>query len=75
VSMIATTILAGMLREVEPHVLILAAGTRIAVPPDLSTKEVPIGSTVLVTVTRNLRGEWIARQIEHEPRWNGRGRT
>jgi hypothetical protein len=69
-----TAVLAGMLREVEPHAIILAAGTRIAVPPDLSAKDVPIGSSVLVTVTRTERGEWTARQIEHEPRRNGRGR-
>ena len=54
--------------------IILAAGTRIALPPDLSAKDVPEGSSVLVTVTRGERGEWTARQIEHEPRRNGRGR-
>ena len=43
-SMIATTILAGMLREVEPHALILAAGTRIALPHDLSAKDRPWGT-------------------------------
>ena len=68
------TVLAGMLREVQPHAIILAAGTRIALPPDLSAKDVPVGSRVLVTVTRTERGEWTARQIEHEPRRNGRGR-
>jgi hypothetical protein len=69
-----TTVLAGMLREVQPHAIILAAGTRIAVPPDLSAQDVPVGSSVLITVTRSERGEWTARQIEHEPRRNGRGR-
>jgi hypothetical protein len=74
VSMSAATVLAGMLREVQPHAIILAAGTRIALPPDLSAKDVPEGSSVLVTVTRSERGEWTARQIEHEPQRNGRGR-
>jgi hypothetical protein len=41
VSMSAATILAGILREVQPHAIILAAGTRIALPPDLSAKDVP----------------------------------
>ena len=50
------------------------SGTRIALPPDLSAKDVPVGSSVLVTVTRTERGEWTARRIEHEPRRNGRGR-
>src|SRR6266478_4131831 len=50
-----------------------AAGTPL--PHDLSAKDVPVGSSVLVTVTRTERGEWIAQQIEHEPRRNGRGRT
>ena len=53
---------------------VLAAGTRIAVPPDLSAQDVPVGSSVLITVARSERGEWTARQIEHEPRRNGRGR-
>ena len=69
-----TTLIAGVLREAQPHAIILAAGTRIAVPPDLSTEGVPVGSSVLVTVTRSERGEWTARQIEYEPRRNGRGR-
>ena len=73
--MSATRFLAGMLREVQPYAIILAAGTRIALPHDLSAKDVPVGSSVLVTVTRTERGEWIAQQIEHEPRRNGRGRT
>jgi hypothetical protein len=73
-AMTYTTILGGMLREVQPHAIILAAGTRIALPPDLSAKDVPVGSSVLVTVTPSERGEWIARQIEHEPRRNGQGR-
>ena len=68
-----TTILAGCLREVQPEAMILAAGTRIALPPDLSAKDVPVGASVLVTVTRS-RGEWTARRIEHEPRRNGRGK-
>ena len=63
-----------VLREAQPHALILAAGTRIALPPDLSAQDVPIGSSVLVTVVRTERGEWTARRIEHEPRRNGRGR-
>jgi hypothetical protein len=67
-----TTLLTGILREVQPHAIILAAGTRIAHPPDLSAKDVPVGSSVLVTVTRKERGEWTARRIEHEPRRNGR---
>jgi hypothetical protein len=54
--MSAATILAGMLREVQPHAIILAAGTRIALPPDLSAKDVPEGSSVLVTMTRSERG-------------------
>ena len=69
-----TTVLGGILREVHRHTIILAAGTRIVVPPDLSTQDVPVGSSVLVTVTRSERGEWTARQIEHEPRRNGRGK-
>jgi hypothetical protein len=69
-----TTILAGTLREIHRHTLILGAGTRIAVPPDLSTEDLSIGASVLVTVTRSERGEWTARQIEYEPRRNGRGR-
>jgi hypothetical protein len=64
----------GILREVQPHALILAAGTRIALQPDLSAKDVPVGSSVLVTVTRSERGDRTARRIEHEPRRNGRGR-
>jgi hypothetical protein len=44
VSMSAATVLAGMLRGVQPHAIILAAGTRIALPPDLSAKDVPEGS-------------------------------
>jgi len=54
--------------------IILAAGTRIALPPDLSAQDVPEGSSVLVTMTRSERGAWTARQIEHEPRRNGRGK-
>jgi len=69
-----TAVIAGMLREVQPHAIILAAGTRITIPPDLSTQAVPVGSSVLVTVTRTERGEWTARRIEHESRRNGRGR-
>jgi hypothetical protein len=72
--MSAATVLAGMLRGVQPHAIILAAGTRIALPPDLSAKDVPEGSSVLVTVTRSERGEWTAREIEHELRRNGRGK-
>jgi hypothetical protein len=34
--MSATTILAGILREAQRDTIILAAGTRIAVPPDQS---------------------------------------
>lgn len=72
---LTTMILAGLLREVQPQTLILAAGTRITIPPNLSTQDVPIGSNVLVTeVTRSERGEWTARQIEHERRRNARGR-
>ena len=67
-------VLGGMLSEVQPHAIILAAGTRITIPPDLSAKDVPIGSSVLVTVTRTERGEWTAKRIEPEPRRNGRGR-
>jgi len=74
VSMSATTILAGILRKVQPEAIMLAAGTRIALPPDLSAKDVPVGASVLVTVTRSERGEWTARRIEHESRRNGRGR-
>ncbi len=69
-----TTVLAGILREVHRHAIILAAGTRITVPPDLSTQDVPIGSSVLVTVARSEGEEWTARRIEYEPRRNGRGR-
>ena len=69
-----TTILAGILREAQRDTIILAAGTRITIPPDLSTQAVPVGSSVLVTVTRTERGEWTARRIEHESRRNGRGR-
>jgi hypothetical protein len=69
-----TTILAGILREAQRDTIILAAGTRIALPPDLLAKDVPVGSSVLVSVTRTERGEWIARRIEHESRRNGRGR-
>jgi hypothetical protein len=69
-----TTILGGMLREVQPHAIVLAAGTRIALAPDPSAKDVPVGSSVLVTVMRTERGEWIATQIEHEPRKHGQGR-
>jgi hypothetical protein len=39
-----TTILTGCLCEVQPEAVILAAGTRIALPPDLSAKDVPEGS-------------------------------
>jgi hypothetical protein len=43
--MSAATVLAGMLRGVQPHaIILLAAGTRIALPPDLSAKDVPEGS-------------------------------
>jgi len=70
----ATTVLAGILREVHRHALVLAAGTRITVPPDLSTEGVTVGASVLVTVTRNERGQWIAKRIEHEPRRNSWGR-
>jgi hypothetical protein len=69
-----TTVLGGIHREVHRQAIILAAGTRIVVPPDLSTQDVPVGSSVLVTVTRTERGEWTATRIEHEPRRNGRGR-
>jgi hypothetical protein len=47
------TLIAGVLREAQPHAIILAAGTRIALPPDLSAKDLPVGSSVLVTVTRS----------------------
>ena len=67
------TILAGILREVRRDRITLAAGTRIVVPPNVSTQDVPVGSCVQVMVTRNERGEWIARQIEHEPRRQSRG--
>lgn len=70
----STAILAGILSGVQPHAIILAAGTRIALQPDLSTEGVPVGSSVLVTVTRSEGGRWTARRIEHEPRRNGRGR-
>jgi hypothetical protein len=80
----ATAVIVGLLREVHRHAsqgdrprtgfLILGAGTRITIPPDLSAESIPIGASVLVTVTRSERGEWIARRIEHEPRRNGRGR-
>jgi hypothetical protein len=69
-----TTVLAGMLSDVQPRAIILAAGTRIALPPDLSARDVPVGSSVLVTMTRSERGEWTARQIEHQPRRKGQGR-
>jgi hypothetical protein len=69
-----TTILAGILLEAQRDVIILAGGTCIALPPDLSAKDVPVGSSVLVTVTRTERGQWTARRIEHEPRRNRRGR-
>ena len=69
-----TTVLGGMLAKFSRTLSSSAAGTRIALPPDLSAEDVPVGSSVLVTVTRSERGEWIARQIEHEPRRNGRGR-
>ena len=39
-----TTILAGILCEAQRDAMILAAGTRIALPPDLSAKDVPVGS-------------------------------
>jgi hypothetical protein len=68
------TILAGILREVRRDRITLAAGTSIVVPPNVLTQDVPAGSTVRVMVTRSERGEWIAREIEHEPRRNGRGR-
>jgi hypothetical protein len=55
------------------NTLILAAGTRITIPPDLLAEDIPIGASLRVTVTRSERGEWIARRIEHEPRRNGRG--
>ncbi len=50
-----TTILTGCLCEVRPEAVILAAGTRIALPPALSTAGVPVGSSVLVKVTRGAR--------------------
>ena len=68
------TTLAGIVREAQPHALILAAGLRIALPPVLSTGDVPVGSSVLVPVTRGERGEWTAREIEHELRKNERGK-
>jgi hypothetical protein len=70
-----TTILAGILHEVRRDRITVAAGTSIAVPPNVLTQDVPVGSTVRVIVTRSERGEWVAREIEHEPRRNGRGRT
>jgi len=50
-----TTILTGCLCEVQPEAVILAAGTRIALPPALSTVGVSAGSNVLVKVTRCAR--------------------
>lgn len=35
------------------------------------TQDVPVGSTVRMTVTRSEPGEWTAKLIEHEPRRNG----
>jgi hypothetical protein len=70
--MSATTILTAFSAKSQPHALILAAGTRIALQPDLSAKDGPV--SVLVTVTRSERGDRTARRIEHEPRRNGRGR-
>jgi hypothetical protein len=69
-----TTLIAGILREVHRHSLILGVGTRITIPPDLSTPDIPLGASVLVTVTRSERGEWTARRSQHEPRRNGRGK-
>lgn len=71
--MSGTTVLAGILREVHRHAITLGADTRITVPSDLSTQDLPVGASVLVTVTRSETGEWTARQIEHEPRRNSRG--
>jgi len=68
-----TTILAGLPARSPPEAIILAAGTRIAAPPALSTEGVPVGSSVLVTVTRGERRERTAREIEHEPRGTGEG--
>jgi hypothetical protein len=68
------TVLAGILREVQRDRITLAAGTQIIIPPSVSTQDVPVGACVRVMVTRSERGEWTARQIEHEPRRNGRGR-
>ena len=67
------TVLAGILREVHRDRIILAAGTRVLIPPGVSTEGVPVGASVLVTVTRSERGEWVAREIEHEPRRNSWG--
>ena len=68
-----TTILIGFLREVRRNAIVLGAGTRVTIPPDLSTKDLAVGASVLVTVTRSERGEWTERRIEHEPRRNSWG--
>ncbi len=68
-----TTVLAGILREVHRDTIVLAAGRRITIPPNLSRQDVPVGSSARVTVTRSERGEWTARRIEHEPRQNSWG--
>jgi hypothetical protein len=60
----------GPAGEVRRHTLILAAGTRIAIPPSLSTQDAPLGASVLVTVTRSDRGEWTARRIEQQRKRN-----
>lgn len=70
----ATVVLAGILREVYRDRIVLAAGTRVLIPPSVSAHDVPVGSCVLLTVAWSERGEWIAKQIEHEPRRNGRGK-
>ena len=62
-----TTILTGCLCEVQPEAVILAAGTRIALPPALSTVGVSAGSNVLVKVTR-----WARPQLQ-EQRTSQRG--
>jgi len=62
-----TTILTGCLCEVQPEAVILAAGTRIALPPALSTVGVSAGSNVLVKVTR------CARPQPQEQRTSQRG--
>jgi hypothetical protein len=68
------TVLGGILQEVHRDRIVLAAGTSVLIPPSVSTQDVPVGSTVWVVVTRSERREWVAKEIEYEPRRNGRGK-